>query len=146
MMAALPPRLPDWRGRLFRWLAEIAPLPHAYGRHDCALFASGAVLAMHGVDPAAPFRGRYTTLTGGLRVLRREGFRDHTAVVASLGRPVPPAMAQIGDFAVIDTPDMPALGVVTGSQVHHLSLTGLSLTPLILPGAARPVAREVWRT
>lgn len=145
-MTPLPPRLPTWRSRLFLWLAEIAPLPLVYGEHDCALFAGGAVRAMHGVDPAERFRGRYRTLTGGLRILRREGFRDHTHVVSTLARPVAPAMAQIGDFAVIDTPDLPALGIVTGGQIHHLSLDGLSVTPLILPGDTRPLAREVWRT
>ncbi|WP_370269248.1 hypothetical protein [Nioella sp.] len=145
-LVSLPARLPGWRGRLYRWLAEIAPQPHVYGEHDCALFASGAIRAMHGVDPAENWRGRYTTLAGGLRLLRRDGFQSHVDVLARLGRPVTPALAQIGDFAVVDTPEMPALGIVTGSQLQLLRLDGLASLPLILPGNGGCVAREVWRT
>lgn len=149
MIDRLPPRAPGWRGRLYAWLAEIAPFPHVYGSHDCALFGGGAILAMHGVDPAAEWRGRYTTWRGGLRVLRSAGYRDPIDVVSRLARAVPQATAQIGDLAIVDTPDHPAIGVVTGATLHLLRPDGLAILPLVAPGAdgiAVPLAREVWRT
>ena len=63
-------RLPDWKTHLIAYLADAARKSYQPGVHDCALFSAGAVLAMTGVDLAAGWRGRYTTLTRGLRVLR----------------------------------------------------------------------------
>lgn len=138
MTLVLPPRLPEWRSRLYRWLDTAAMRPHVYGQHDCALIAAGAIEAMHGVDPAGQFRGRYSTWTGGVRVLRREGFDDLAALLHELGRPVPPMLAQIGDIAMLGDADHPTLGVVTGAQIAAPRPEGMATVPLI---AAGPVPR-----
>ena len=67
------PRLSNWTAPLIEYLAAAARRPFKPGHHDCALFAAGAVAAMTGTDFAAQWRGRYTTLRGGLRVIRRAG-------------------------------------------------------------------------
>lgn len=123
-------RLSDWRQRLVGYLHQARATPFAYGRHDCTLFAADAVQAMTGEDLAAPFRGRYTTLTGGLRVLRKAGFADNTAMVASLFAECAPIMAQPGDLAAIKTDAGDALGVVQGEAVYVLGPSGLSLVPI----------------
>lgn len=134
-------RFPDWHPRLVAWLTEVARLPFAYGSHDCALFAAGAVAAMTGHDFAAPWRGRYTTLRGGLRVLRAAGFADHVSLAQSVLPPRAPAFAQPGDLAVIgDTPGDRALGVVQGPGVYVLSPSGaLALVPRMQAVAALEV-------
>lgn len=123
-------RLPDWRPRLLAYVSEAARTPFEEGKHDCALFFAGAVEAMTGVDYAAPFRGRYTTTRGGLRVLRRDGFADHIALAAHHLPDKPPAFLAVGDGAVVETDDGPALGVVQGAQIYILMPQGLGLVPL----------------
>jgi hypothetical protein len=124
-------RLPDWKPRLIAWLASIAGTPFEPGKHDCALFVAGAIEAMTGEDPAARFRGRYTTVRGGLRVIRAEGFGDHVDMVSSRLEEVAPLMAQVGDIAVVDTPRGLALGVVAGAEILVLGLHGLGAVSLL---------------
>jgi hypothetical protein len=124
-------RVPDWRPRLVAWLAEVARKPFRPGEHDCALFAAGAIATMTGTDPAAKYRGRYTTVPGGLRILRRDGFADHVALVTGLLEEIPPLMAQVGDLAVVPTPEGPALGVVAGAEVLVLRPEGQGAVSLM---------------
>ena len=77
-------------------------------------------MAMTDVDVAAPFRGRYTTLKGGLRILRQAGFEDHVALAAHFYDEVHAAFVSPGDLAVIDTPEGAALGVVQGEGAYVL--------------------------
>lgn len=128
-------RHPDWKLSLIQYLAESARKPFAPGQHDCALFAAGAVEAMTGVDYARPFKGRYTTLKGGVRLLREAGFADHIALAASRLDEIAPAFAAPGDLAVIDTPEGPAMGVVQGESVYVLTVDRLGLVPML--GATR---------
>lgn len=126
-----PQRHPDWQARLVAYLHAARLQPFAYGRHDCCLFAADAVAAMTGIDIAAPWRGRYTTLRGGIRVLRRSGYRDHVALAAAWFPEVPAFSAQPGDLAVIATEAGPALGVVQGEAVYVLGPQGLGLVSLL---------------
>lgn len=123
-------RLPDWRERLVRYLADVSRVPFKDGVHDCALFLAGGVHAMTDVDYAAPYRGRYTTLRGGIRILRKDGFRDHLALARACLREKPVAFANEGDGACLETEQGPALGIVQGEQVYVLSPSGLGLVAL----------------
>lgn len=138
MRAALPPRLTDWRSRLTRYFTEVARRPLAYGQHDCALFAAGAVEAMTGVDLAAEFRGRYTTVVEGLDLLAAkgaadglEGEIDHVSVLPLLFQPVVAAFAQVGDIAVVPVPgsNLPALGILEGQHIAVLRPDGMGFVP-----------------
>lgn len=131
-------RLPSWRTRLGAYLADASRTPFVEGRHDCALFAAGAVQAMTGVDPAAPFRHRYRTTKGGLRVLRRAGYRDHLALAEAHFEEVPTAFARVGDLAAVPGADGPALGVVQGERIFVLRPEGLGSVSLLQ-------ATRAWR-
>ena len=120
----------DWRARLGAYLATEARTPFEYGRSDCALFAAGGLYAMTGSDPAANYRGRYTTLRGGLRILRKDGFRDHVERAATLLAEVSPQRARVGDIAVVETADGPSLGVVQGEWVTVRTMIGLGFVPV----------------
>lgn len=122
-------RRPDWRARLAEWLVAEATRPFEYGKSDCALFSAGAVEAMTGIDLAADWRGHYTTLRGGLRVLRRAGYHDHIALTAAHLPEVAPGRAQVGDIAVVDGDDGPSLGVVNGAWVAVRTMSGLGHVP-----------------
>ena len=123
-------RTPNWKLALIQYVGESARKPFAFGSHDCALFAAGAVLAMTGVDLAAKWRGKYTTLNGGLLALKRAGYADHVALAAANFKAIAPAFAAPGDLAVIDGPEGAALGVVQGEGVYVLTQGGMGMLPL----------------
>ena len=99
-------RLPDWRARLNRYVADSARQEFRLGRMDCALFAAGAVEAMTGEDPARDLRGRYRRVADGERLL--------------------------GDLAEVeDLNGRPALGVVQGERVYVRMPRALGTIPLL---------------
>lgn len=126
-------RLPDWRPRLVAYLDGVRARPFAYGQHDCALFAAGAVEAMTGTDLAAEYRGRYGSLKEGLKLVKG----GHLAILRAHLRPVAPAFAQVGDIALIGEVGFPALGLVQGETILVLREDGLGLMP-------RAAATSAW--
>jgi hypothetical protein len=135
-------RHPDWQARLVAYVVPMMSAPFSPGRVDCALFAAGGVKAMTGKDFARGFRG-YRTLRAGLKKLREKGFADHVALAAARlpevtheGQPAP-AMAQVGDVAVVETEEGPALGLVQGEAVYVMGPAGLGLVPLTDPRVIR---------
>lgn len=119
-------RFDDWHSRLATHIAACRTQEIAYGRWDCMLFAADAVIAMTGTDLAADFRGRYTTLRGGLRVLKRAGFADQLALIDRLVGPRTGWMdARPGDVAAVMGEDgLPAVGIVQGAMIYVLGPVG----------------------
>lgn len=122
-------RLSDWRPRLVAYMNTAARKPFRPGRHDCALFAAGAVEAMTGVDLARGWRG-YSSLKSGAKKLAERGYDDHIALAEAHFDEVPTLFAQVGDIAVVDGDTEDAFGVVQGDQIYVLRRTGLGLMPL----------------
>lgn len=123
-------RYDDWRPRLTAYLAGVSRTPFEYGKHDCALFAAGAVEAMTGEDVARGFRG-YRTLKAGVKKARAKGFRDHVEIFAKRFDEVPVAMAQVGDVAIVPGDDGLAVGIVQGEQIYVAAPRGIGLVPLL---------------
>ena len=90
-------RFEDWQLRLTTALMEKRHQPG-----NCAEFASDMCLAMTGVDHAAAFRGRYTTIRGGIRVLRKAGYDDHIDFVAKHFVEKSVVSANPGDLVVVE--------------------------------------------
>lgn len=124
-------RFSDWQVRLVAYLSQASGKAFQEGLHDCALFGAGAVLTMTGMDYAAPYRGRYSTTRGGLRILKREGFADHIALAAHHLSDKGKARANPGDLAVVAGIGGPALGVVQGEAIYVLQPDRMALVPLI---------------
>lgn len=82
---------------------------------------------MTGIDFAAPYRGRYTTTRGGLRVLRRAGFADHLALAAAHLPEIHPSMTREGDLVALPTPEGLALGVVQGALAYVPGAAGVAI-------------------
>jgi len=123
-------RLSNWQSLLTAYIGQVGAMPFEEGTNDCALFLAGGVMAMTGQDFAAEYRGSYTTIRGGLRMLRKRGFEDHIALAKHHLAEKPIAFAQAGDGAVIDTPEGAALGIVQGHLVYVLREDGLAYLPL----------------
>lgn len=129
-MTKIVKRTPNWRLDLISYLEASARRPFRHGTHDCALFLAGGVLAMTGVDFAAPYRGRYTTQRGGFRVLKADGYADHIALARAKLSEKPVAFAREGDGAIIPGALVDALGIVQGSMIYVLRENGLACVPL----------------
>ncbi|MCJ8139349.1 DUF6950 family protein [Falsirhodobacter halotolerans] len=114
---------------LHRYLAEAAARPFAYGQHDCATFAARWVELRTGHDVSDGLIGRYTTLRGGLRIMKRRGLTDHVAFFAAV-LPVRTGLPRTGDLVAVDGSDGPAMGIWGGEAAHHLSEAGLAALPL----------------
>ena len=130
-------RKTNWRPLLAAYVESVAHTPFAWGSHDCALFAAGAVEAMTGEDIAKGFRGRYTTLAGGLRLLKKSGHNTHADLATSLFEEVHPSQAQVGDLAAIEVDGGMALGVVQGERIYVIGPGESRLGTVALRQAAR---------
>ena len=129
-------RRADWQIQLIQFMGDAARTPFQSGVHDCALFAAGAVFAMTDQDFAAGYRGRYSTLKGGFKLLQKAGFEDHIALAASLFEEIPPAFAAVGDLAVVPTEQGDALGIVQGSGIYVLTPDRLGVVSLLIASRA----------
>lgn len=135
----MPTRLPDWNARLSAYLAAAARTRFAWGRHDCALFAAGAVEAVRGERPALdlPSEG-YTSLPAALRVLRKAGYGGLGDLPGRWLEEIHPALAAAGDVALVADGAHDVLGVVQGEAIYVLRRDGLGLGP-------RAAMRRAWR-
>lgn len=121
----------DWRSRLDAYIAAAAREPFRPGRHDCALFAAGAVRAMTGDDPARGWRSKYRSLRRGRELLAEAGYDGPVDMAAARYPEIHPSAALPGDLAALtDDEGAPALGVVQGSRIYVLSLRGIATVPL----------------
>jgi hypothetical protein len=93
-------RLNDWPQRLSATLTAARTRAYVFGEHDCGLNAADAALAVTGEDPAAAYRGRYTTYAGARRLLRRiDGVKDLIGWADKLWPRTTLARARRGDWA-----------------------------------------------
>ena len=65
-------RYADWPDRLINFISIRDTSPLKWGFTDCSLFASDAINAMNGSDPAHWFRGKYTTKRQAFKLLRQD--------------------------------------------------------------------------
>lgn len=136
-------RFEDWPSRLHTFLEAARGRPFSWGRWDCCILAADAVKILTGSDPLTPFRGRYRSARGAVRLLKPLGGLVGGCTTL-LGVPITPLLAQRGDVVLIEAPAGAggplACGVVdlTGRAVACPGETGLLFVPL-----AR--ARHAWR-
>ncbi len=134
-------RHPDWPQRLAAYLASVKGEPFAWVQNDCCTFASGAVLAMTGVDHMARYRCRYATRSGAARMLAKAGGLQEW-VKTCLGEPLAsPLLATRGDVVLYEMKDPhgpAALGICVGA---HIAAPGPDHM-VLLPFAA---ASTAWR-
>lgn len=116
---------------------SVAGRRFALGSWDCGLLCAEWVRMVRGVDPAAEWRGRYRTLLGLSRLLKRRGgmVAHFDACLLPLGiqRTV---MTQRGDVAIVDTAEGLTGGVLTGPMVLLAGGRGyfersLSMAPVV---------------
>lgn len=130
------PRLRDWQSRLEALIAERDHAPFAWGTNDCCTFACDVILAMTGKDPAAGLRDHRTASDAALTLSAHGGVLE--LADARLGERIRPALAQVGDVGLVDSPEGPALAVLGGTQWLGPRGAGLARLPF-------DAARIAWR-
>lgn len=126
-------RLPDWPRRLHDFLDEVKRKRFEWASNNCGEhFAAGAVLAVTGEDIAAPWRGRYKSAAGALRVMKNAGFMNLGDMVASVLPEIHPSRAKLGDIATVpaDGPFGTSLGIINGEVILVLGENGMGVVPM----------------
>ncbi|MFC5989673.1 DUF6950 family protein [Limoniibacter endophyticus] len=105
--------------------AELAKV-YSYGVSDCFFLGCRVADTLSGTSMCETYKGRYRTLAGAQRTLRREG---HTSLVTFFSahlEPCAPAAARLGDIAIIQLGDAEHVGVCVGSKFLTKTETGAS--------------------
>ena len=131
-------REPDWQARLHAFLMEHRSDAFRYGRWDCCLFVCDAIFEMTGVDPAANFRGAYSSRAEARRALIAQVGSSSVeaaveAVTAKHGmRETGVLHARRGDVVLIARSRDFSLGLValSGRDIALASSRGLWTIPL----------------
>lgn len=127
-------RLPDWPTRLHSFIDGVKHRSHRYGQFDCwDGFGAGVVQALTGEDPATPYRGRYASAIGAVRVMRNDGHRTLADLVASHLPEIHVSAARLGDLAAVaeESAFGYALGIVNGERLLVLREDGLGSVDLL---------------
>lgn len=129
-------RQPGWRARLAAVLGDNATAEFSWGGNDCFMgVVVPAVLAITGVDIGAEYRGSYNDEASAISALARFGFTDLVDLVASKFPECPPALARVGDIAVIPHEGAMAfggtLGIVQGERIVSLVPKGRATVRLL---------------
>lgn len=132
----------NWPTLLADFTNSRAREPFRWGANDCCLFASDWILTMYGSDPAAWFRGRYTTALGAFRFLKKHGGVEgimRAAAAKYQWDEINPKQAQRGDLCLVDTPTGRALAVCVGAFCVAPGPDALSALPMT-------ATLKAWRT
>lgn len=105
----------EWRVRFEALVSARIATPFSWGTHDCCLWAADCVQAVTGTDPAAKWRGTYSTAIGAARLVEDLGGME--AIGAMSGGPeCLPLAAGVGDVGlVIDSEGRQMLAVCVGT-------------------------------
>lgn len=108
-------RLSDWPERLAAYLHANANVPFAWGTHDCATFAIGAIHALTGVWIEVDALNHYHSSKQALRLIDAASIERR--VVHVLGEPIPPTYARRGDLLTYQNSEHgSALAVCNGTH------------------------------
>lgn len=113
-------RYQDWEDRLATYLDLVEWEPFRWGSHDCALFAASCIQKQTDVDPAADFRGTYSSARGAAEALRTHGAGTLLKTVKSwLGEPISIHFAKRGDVVMRDAT---TTGICVGQYSYFVGL------------------------
>lgn len=125
--AMKPTRLPDWQKRMAALCAERQAAPFVWGTHDCCLWAADMVQALTGLDFASTWRGSYSTAAEAAHLLAELGGVSEVAI-STLGQPLAPAFAGVGDVVLVRHDGRELLAVCNGGTALCVGPDGLYAT------------------
>jgi hypothetical protein len=141
-------RIPNWEAALAAWQQASLTRTFEWGVFDCALASCEAIAAMTGVDPAAPFRGTYSTEKAALKILHGESLEAFARAIAYQHGmlEVLPMFARRGDLVFVDNDNpMGALGIVDLSGRFACCVLERGLVRMPMFDQSRERWRRAWR-
>lgn len=105
-------RKSNWESELSLYISKVREAEFSYGIHDCCTFCAGAVEVMTGQDPMKEFRGKYSSLTGSVKALKKIGEGDLFSTLDQKFEPIPIGKAGRGDLVGLGDSVGIALGKV----------------------------------
>lgn len=133
-------RVSNWPGVLHAYVEEQKLLPFVWGQRDCIMFACAGIEAITGHDPAAVWRGSYSTALGASRVFRLYGGFERmieTVAAANGYTEIAVTKAQRGDLVLHDG-KWPTAGLCCGRLSAFVG-------PAHLIFAQTAACRRAWR-
>lgn len=122
-------RAENWPKRLNDAVDAARSKPFEWGTHDCCLMAADMIYAITADDPAASFRGTYSTEAEAAELIASHG--SLKKLVQSIATPrgwisTKPALARRGDLVMFTSPvtNQPALGICLGRDSVFPSASG----------------------
>lgn len=138
-------RRQDWPERLHDGLAARANQHFEWGSTDCLMTVSDLIRAMTDTDPAAAYRGQYSTELEALSVVKAAGCDSVEQLVQQIAAAhqyaeINPRLAQRGDLVIFDSAEGPAFGIVDLNARDGICAgpDGLRRLPVL-------TARRAWR-
>lgn len=128
----------NWPTALHRLIIDNQNTPFAWGTFDCCTFAADAVKAQTGIDPDEPYRGKYSTSAGALKIMKQSGAGDiESTMRQQLGEPVDVSPSR-GDICLFEGENGPTAGVYASGVIWSPGEKGLV-------AHRNPNVLHVWR-
>lgn len=119
-------RREDWPERLAEYVESARAQPFAWGTHDCATFAAGAVEAVTGTRPQIPV---VTSAQAFSHLVRDHGDLEHMTS-DQMGPSAAPASARRGDLVLVALDGRQCLAVCLGASAAAPGESGLVMVPM----------------
>jgi hypothetical protein len=103
----------------------LAARPFQWGVNDCLIMVAGAVELLTGVDHAEGYRGRYSSLAEGKKLIGTTPLR----FVGSRLEPIEPVRATDGDIGALKQGREWGFGVFIGAHLYVMTETGIGILP-----------------
>jgi hypothetical protein len=137
---------PDWNTRLLAQIALGRKSAFAWGTFDCALWVCDCIQAMTGTDPAANYRGTYSTEAEAMAKIGGDLANFAATTTAALGmKEFPPLMAQVGNIVLVDNATQPGQSTALGIVARDRGLFALCASPKGLVRIANRRWLRSWR-
>lgn len=112
---------------------EVMDRPWEWGVADCCTSACDVFWRLHGIDPMASLRGRYSTEKGAARIIRRRGGFLNMARGLAAEAGLQESGAVPGAIGVVVVQDSAALVICSGPRLWHAkTLTGITTVPEVV--------------
>lgn len=107
------------------YIDRVAQRRHQYGVNDCLLMTAGAVELLTGVDHAEGYRGRYSSLAEGRKLIGTSLLR----FVSDRLDQIDPVRAVDGDVGAVKQGREFGFGVFIGPHLYVLTENGIGILP-----------------
>src|SRR5689334_21603842 len=108
-----------WESLLYHHILEARGKPFEWGTHDCVIWSADWLHKIKGEDPAAEWRGKYSTEKEAQALFASLGVADQSELPSKFLAEIPVAFAQRGDIMLHPSG---MLGICDGAHAYFLTV------------------------